>query len=158
MSNPVPSHYSDTGTSYIFIKMEFCAVVVDSMTSLFFREHQLIYKELHQDMGHLGPERVLQLARERVFWPNMEKDISHFISNVCPCLIQRKPARQPCTPLQPITTSAPFELISIDFLHLETSSGGFEYIPESYSQKASKSKSPQEAACVSTSTSRRRRV
>ena len=90
--------------------------------------HQLIYKELHQDMGHLGPERVLQLARERVFWPNMEKDISHFISNVCPCLIQRKPARQPCTPLQPITTSAPFELISIDFLHLETSSGGFEYI------------------------------
>jgi hypothetical protein len=26
--------------------------------------HRLIYKELHQEMGHLGPERVIQLARE----------------------------------------------------------------------------------------------
>ena len=31
-------------------------------------------------------------------------------------------------PLQPITSTAPFDLISIDFLHLDQSSGGYEYI------------------------------
>jgi hypothetical protein len=31
-------------------------------------------------------------------------------------------------PLQPIVTTSPFELISIDFVHLERSSGGYEYL------------------------------
>ena len=31
-------------------------------------------------------------------------------------------------PLQPSVTTSPFEMISIDFLHLERSKGGYEYI------------------------------
>ena len=34
-----------------------------------------VYKELHEDMGHLGTERVLALARDRFYWPYMRKDI-----------------------------------------------------------------------------------
>lgn len=70
----------------------------------------------------------MQLARERVFWPNMEKDIIQFISHVCECVKQRKPNIQTCAPLQPIHTGAPFKVVSIDYLHLERSSGAFEYI------------------------------
>ena len=31
-----------------------------------------VYKQLHEDMGHLGAERVLDLARARFFWPRMK--------------------------------------------------------------------------------------
>lgn len=90
--------------------------------------HTLVYKELHQEMGHLGAERVVDLARQRVFWPNMERDITEFISRSCSCLKQKKPHKETRAPLRPITTTAPFEIISIDYLHLERSVGGYEYI------------------------------
>ena len=70
-------------------------------------------------MGHLGAPRVVQLARERFYWPNVESDIVHFVTKVCPCLKQRQPNLPNRAPLQSITTSTPLELVSIDFLHLE---------------------------------------
>ena len=79
-------------------------------------------------MGHLGAKRVVQLARERFYWPNRQKDITHFVTNVCKCLKQQKLTLQACAPLCSITTSSPFELISIDHMHLEKSSGRYEYI------------------------------
>ena len=39
--------------------------------------HSTIFKELHQEMGHLGADRVIQLARERFHWPKLESDIIH---------------------------------------------------------------------------------
>ena len=90
--------------------------------------HTVVFKELHQDMGHLGAPRVVQLARKCFFWPNMENDITHFVTKVCPCLKQRRPNLSTRAPLHSVTTSYPFELVSIDFLHLEQCSGGHEYI------------------------------
>jgi len=46
----------------------------------------IVFKELHQEMGHLGAPRVAQLARERFYWLNMEDNVSHFVTKVCPCL------------------------------------------------------------------------
>ena len=40
----------------------------------------------------------------------------------------KKPAKNTQAPLQSIISSAPMELVAIDFLHLEKSSGGHEYI------------------------------
>lgn len=31
-----------------------------------------VYRELHEEMGHLGVERLLALARERFYWPHEE--------------------------------------------------------------------------------------
>ena len=89
---------------------------------------KFIFQELHQDMGHLDPERVYHMARERFFWPNMYQDIEHFVTKVCPCLKQRRPSFIAREPLQSLTSSSPFDLVSIDFLHLEQSSGGYEYV------------------------------
>ena len=43
---------------------------------------KIIYHELHQEIGHLGPERVVQLCRERFFWPRMQDDITNFMTKV----------------------------------------------------------------------------
>ena len=85
--------------------------------------HRLVTTELHEDMGHLGTERVLELARQRFFWSCMQADIEYFIQNLCSCVKQRRPTAPTRAPLQPIITTSPFEMISIDFLHLERSKG-----------------------------------
>lgn len=53
--------------------------------------HRNILMELHQEMGHLGAKRVVQLAMECFYWPRIERDITHFVTNVRGCLKQRKP-------------------------------------------------------------------
>jgi transposase InsO family protein len=58
----------------------------------------------------------------------MRRDIEHFVTHVCGCLRQKRPNLPTREPLQSITTTSPFQLIGIDFVHLERSSGGYEYI------------------------------
>lgn len=74
-----------------------------------------IFKKLHENMGHLGVERVLDLAKSRFYWPNMKKDISHYVTKVCRCLKQKPTAVKQRAPLQPLITTAPFQMISVDF-------------------------------------------
>ena len=90
--------------------------------------HKRVYEELHENMGHLGAERVTELARERFYWPFMRADITHYVTKVCRCLKQRKPPTHVNAPLQPILSTAPFQLVSMDYVHLEPSSGGYQYI------------------------------
>ena len=68
----------------------------------------MVFRELHQEMGHLGAPRVVQLAIERFYWRHMEDDITHFVTKVCPCLKQRRPNLSTRAPLHSVTTSYPF--------------------------------------------------
>ena len=90
--------------------------------------HKLVFEELHEKMGHLSSERVIQLAQERFFWPYLAKDVQHYVQNVCQCLKRKKPNREQRAPLVNIHSSEPFELVSVDFLHLDKSKGGYEYL------------------------------
>ena len=72
------------------------------------RLRQQVYKELHEEMGYLGSERVIDLAREQFFWPHMKQDITHYVTNVLHCLKSRKPVRNQREPLHPIVTTLPF--------------------------------------------------
>lgn len=90
--------------------------------------HALVFKELHEEMGHLGAERTLTLIRERFFWPHMQRDVDHYVTKVCSCLKRKRPNKPTRAPLTNIVTTYPFELVAIDFLHLEPSKGGYEYV------------------------------
>ena len=58
----------------------------------------------------------------------MHTQITEYVTQVCPCLKDRAPNIHTRAPLQNIASTMPLELISIDFLHLERSIGGYEYI------------------------------
>ena len=88
----------------------------------------LAIKHLNDDLGHLGADRVIELARERFYWPHMARDINHFVTNMCQCIRSKKPVVNFRAPALSNITSAPFELVSIDFVHLEKCVGGYEYI------------------------------
>lgn len=87
-----------------------------------------VLRQLHDEMGHQGVERTTSLVRDRFFWTHMQREIMHYVTQSCNCLKQKKPCRETKTSLTSIVTTQPFELISIDFLHLDKCKGGYEYI------------------------------
>ena len=45
----------------------------------------------HDQIGHLGKDRVLELLIDRSFWPGMQMDVASYI-NSCPRCIRRNPS------------------------------------------------------------------
>ena len=89
---------------------------------------QTIYGELHEKMGHVGPEKVIELAQQRFYWPRMGTDITNYITKQCQCIVTKKPNLAERAPLVPIKATYPFEIVALDFLKLDKCQGGFEYV------------------------------
>lgn len=84
-----------------------------------FRQRAL--QGIHDEVGHLGAERALHLARSRFYWPRMTKDIEEKCQK-CERCFRRKAAVQKAAPMESITTTYPLELICMDYLSLEPDS------------------------------------
>lgn len=85
---------------------------------------RMVYKYLHEDIAHLSADHMVKAACACFFWPKRREEIEHFVIRVCRCLRQKKPNWITRTPIHSIETTAPFEMISIDYLHLEKCRGG----------------------------------
>ncbi|XP_037829581.1 uncharacterized protein LOC112450694 [Kryptolebias marmoratus] len=92
--------------------------------------HQLVLPEelraqvlqsLHNDMGHLGYDRTLNLVRTRFFWPRMAVEVEQKVKT-CERCIRRKSPPEKAAKLVNITTTRPLELVCMDFLSLEPDS------------------------------------
>ena len=88
------------------------------------KHHHLVMVELHENMAHLAADRVEDLTRQRFYWPYMRRDIEEYIKRKCLCVITKQPNVMEKAPLVPIEATYPFEMISIDFLHLDKCKGG----------------------------------
>lgn len=82
-----------------------------------------VLKSLHEDMGHMGIERTLDLVRTRFYWPKMAKDVEQKIKTCGRC-VRRKALPEKAAPLVSIKTSRPLELLCMDFLTLEPDASG----------------------------------
>uniref|UniRef100_A0A3B3QQY7 Gypsy retrotransposon integrase-like protein 1 n=1 Tax=Paramormyrops kingsleyae TaxID=1676925 RepID=A0A3B3QQY7_9TELE len=91
-------------------------------------KYRQMIQQLHNHMSHVGTEKVVQLARERFYWPGMHRSVEEYITRQCPCITQKQPVTHGRAPMGGITSSTPLELVCIDYLHLEASCGGYEYI------------------------------
>jgi hypothetical protein len=88
---------------------------------------EILFVGLHKEVGHPGIEKTVWLARQRVYWPGLEKDIKARIENCERCIRSKTPVR-PRADLCPIISTKPLDILCIDFLSLEKSKGGFENI------------------------------
>ena len=76
----------------------------------------------------MGAGRVFHLAKARFHWPHMKIDVTSFVTKVCRCMKQKPPVAKQREPLNPIVTLAPFQMVSLNFLHVEATAGGSKYI------------------------------
>ncbi|KAJ8361773.1 hypothetical protein AAFF_G00422190 [Aldrovandia affinis] len=74
---------------------------------------------VHDLAGHQGQPRTLSLVRQRFFWYDVEKDVRSYVRNCARCVLSKTPEPAARAPLESITTSAPLELVCIDFWSAE---------------------------------------
>ena len=79
-------------------------------------------------MGHLGYDQTLELIKERFFWPKIYDDVKYFVNKICKCIKDKTPNTLPQAPLKTITSSSHMKLIGLDHVHLDTGTGGFQYL------------------------------
>ena len=115
-------HFKDGG---LFRTVSINDVSIDQIVLPSCLKHVILH-QLHDEMGHMGRDRTIQLVRERFFWPRMTSDVDRYVLSCRRCLQRKKPAN--CAPLVPIMTSQPLEVVSMDHLSLEPSKGGFQHI------------------------------
>ena len=75
----------------------------------------------HDQVGHLGQYRVLDLLRDRFYLPGMHVDVVSYITSFPRCLHRKSQPDK--APLPNIEASQPFKLIHFDYLKIEPGKG-----------------------------------
>ena len=91
---------------------------------LAFVSHAL--RGLRNDINHPGQDRTTSLVIECFWWPGMAHDVENWWKQCQLCL--RRNVAGNTAPLVNIITSQLLELVCMDYLSVETSSGGYQHM------------------------------
>ena len=78
-----------------------------------------VLRLLHDEMGHFGRDRVINLIHSRFYWPGVQKSVTSYIESCENCL--KRKGQDPVAELSHLTSSQPMELVCMDYLGLENS-------------------------------------
>lgn len=78
-------------------------------------------RDIHDTAGHQGQARTIYLAWQRFYWPRMESDVKEYVRCCDRCILAKTPEPAARAPLASIRTTAPLELMCIDFWTAEDS-------------------------------------
>ena len=88
------------------------------------RYHKKILQSLHNDLGHQGIDRTLDLLRERVYWPTMTQDASSWVEQCRRCQVAKGDYNIPKPKYGHLITHNPLDLVCLDFTKVDPSKGG----------------------------------
>ena len=71
----------------------------------------------HDNVGHFGLDRTIDLLRDRFYWPYMLEQAKEYVGSCRRC--QMAKGRQQLAPLQPYHADSPMELVHMDYLTIE---------------------------------------
>lgn len=83
---------------------------------------------VHNNMGHQGIERTVNLLRERCFWVGLCDDVESWVKNCERCILTKMPQPKIHAPVQAFLASRPLEVVAVDFTVLEPASDGRENV------------------------------
>lgn len=87
-----------------------------------------VLTQLHQQHGHQGIGRTLELVRQRCYWPSMSAEVQKWCEE-CPRCQVAKASRPPAsTFMGHLLASRPNEIIAVDFTVLEPTTRGIQNI------------------------------
>ena len=92
------------------------------------RYHKKILQSLHNDLGHQGIDRTLDLLRERVYWPTMTQDASSWVEQCRRCQVAKGDYNIPKPKYGHLIAHNPLNLVCLDFTKVDPSKGGKENI------------------------------
>ena len=87
------------------------------------RYHKKILQSLHNDLGHQGIDRTLDLLRERVYWPTMTQDASSWVKQCRRCQVAKGNYNIPKPKFGHLITHNPLDLVCLDFTKVDPSKG-----------------------------------
>lgn len=87
-----------------------------------------VLTEVHQNHGHQGVGRTLELLRQRCFWPGMASDVRRWCQSCSRCQVAKDRGPTARSFMGHLLASEPNEVLAMDFTVLEPTQSGLENV------------------------------